>query len=61
MQRWWSGDRALGTWGDLRPRAVARGIVIDANYVHNIAGNPVGGRRQGITYTDNLHLGLRLE
>jgi porin len=36
----------------------ALGITPTVTYVSDIAGNPTGGKSQGVTYADNLGLGL---
>jgi porin len=47
-----------GDWGGARTRLEDLGIKIAFEYWTNLAGNPVGGERQGFTYTDSLNLSI---
>jgi porin len=47
-----------GDWGGLRTRLEQSGVKIAFEYWTNLAGNPVGGERQGFTYTDSLNLSI---
>jgi porin len=47
-----------GDWGGLRTRLEESGVKIAFEYWTNLAGNPVGGERQGFTYTDSLNLSV---
>jgi porin len=48
----------LGDWYGLRLKLEELGITPTVTYVIDIAGNPTGGKSQGVTYADNLGLGL---
>lgn len=37
------------------------GFEIFADYTNNIAGNPIGGQRQGFTYADSTQFGVNLD
>ena len=50
-----------GDWGGLRTRLEQSGVKIAFEYWTNLAGNPVGGERQGFTYTDSLNLSIDLD
>lgn len=54
---WWNGEVALGDWWGVRNYLADGGIEFSLTYTNNIAGNPVGGKTQGFTYTDNLGFG----
>lgn len=58
---WWDGPTLSGDWWATRSSLDERGVEITASYTNNIAGNPVGGRTQGFTYTDNVSFGLLLD
>ena len=51
-------EHLLGDWYGLRTGLEDRGITPTLTFVTDIAGNPVGGRSQGITEADNLGLDL---
>jgi porin len=61
VERWWDGKYVLGHWDGGRDRLEERGLFLDLGYMHNVAANPIGGRRQGITYADNVHFGLVID
>jgi porin len=46
--------RILGDWFGLIPLLDSNGISPSINFVSDVAGNPVGGKSQGITHADNL-------
>ncbi|HTA31458.1 MAG TPA: carbohydrate porin, partial [Candidatus Cybelea sp.] len=48
----------LGDWYGLRPKLEDQGFSPALTFVSDVAGNPVGGRNQGITHADNLGLNL---
>jgi porin len=54
-------DNLLGTWWDLRPALQHDGINPSVSYEIDMAGNPVGGLRQGFTTADNLALGCAFD
>lgn len=58
---WWEGENLTGDWWGIRNALHKEGVDIIANYTTNIAGNPVGGNKQGFTYTDNWYYGLQLD
>ena len=47
-----------GDWGGARTDLGNHGIHVAFQYWTNLAGNPVGGQRQGFTYTDSLNLAI---
>lgn len=51
-------DHLLGDWAGLRTRMEDFGITPTLTYVSDIAGNPSGGKSQGVAYADNIGLGL---
>jgi porin len=51
-------DHLLGDWWGVRTRLEDEGIKPTVTFVSNLAGNPVGGMRQGFTEADNLGLNL---
>jgi porin len=51
-------ENLLGTWCDLRPALEHDGITPSVQYVADLAGNPVGGQRQGFTDADELSVSL---
>lgn len=60
-REWWEGAAFSGDWWGLRNSLEASGIEFPLSYTSNIAGNPVGGKSQGFTYTDNLSFGIALD
>lgn len=59
--KWWKGEALSGDWWGIRNYLDDEGVEIVANYTNNIAGNPVGGKSAGFTYTDNTYFGLQLD
>ena len=57
---WWNGQSLSGDWWGIRNYLDDSGVEISASYTNNIAGNPVGGKSAGFTYTDNVSFGLEL-
>ena len=57
---WWNGPTLSGDWWGIRNYMEDSGVDISASYTNNIAGNPVGGKSAGFTYTDNTSFGLEL-
>lgn len=51
----------LGDWFGLLPLLDTNGISPSVTYESNVAGNPTGGKSQGITRADNLGLNLELD
>jgi porin len=51
-------EHLLGDWAGLLPKLEDMGITPTLTYVSDIAGNPDGGRSQGVAYADNIGLGL---
>jgi porin len=48
-------DSLTGNWGGYRDRLRDEyGLSLAGDYTSESAGNPVGGRRQGVTYTHNI-------
>lgn len=60
-RQWWEGDSLTGDWWGIRNYLDDSGVELSANYTNNIAGNPVGGKSAGFTYTDNISFGLQLD
>ncbi|MBE2179727.1 MAG: carbohydrate porin [Chthoniobacterales bacterium] len=61
-EEWWHGDAFSGDWWGLRNWLDEDvGIEFSLSYAINLAGNPVGGLRQGCTYTDNIGFGVALD
>lgn len=61
-EEWWRGDAALGDWWGIRNwLAKEKGVEFSVTYTADLAGNPVGGMRQGFTYTDNIAFGVMLD
>ena len=59
-REWWDGTALTGDWWGVRNFLDDSGVELSASYTNNIAGNPVGGKSQGFTYTDNTSFGLQL-
>lgn len=57
---WWDGETLSGDWWGVRNYMDDSGVELSASYTNNIAGNPVGGKSKGFTYTDNVSFGLQL-
>jgi porin len=54
-----NADSLTGDWSGYRSRlSDDYGISLVGDYTSESAGNPIGGRRQGITYTHNIGLSL---
>ena len=52
-------DSLTGNWGGYRDRIRNEyGLALAGDYTSECAGNPVGGMRQGVTYTHNIGLAL---
>jgi porin len=58
---WWDRGALTGDWGGPRDTFYDEGVSINANYLSNIAGNPVGGKSAGFTYCDNIGFELALD
>ena len=59
---WWRGDAATGDWWGTRNWLdKSKGIEFSGTYTTDLAGNPVGGMKQGFTYTDNIAFGAKLD
>ncbi len=59
---WWKADAFTGDWWGVRNwLAEDTGLEFSLNYTSNLAGNPVGGLRQGFTYTDNIGFGVAFD
>jgi len=59
---WRLCDNFSGDWWGIRTwLSEDVGVEFSLNYTMNLAGNPVGGLRQGLTYTDNVGFGVRLD
>jgi porin len=51
-------NHLLGDWAGLLPKLEDWGITPTLTYESDIAGNPSGGKSQGVAYADNIGLGL---
>jgi hypothetical protein len=49
-------DHLFGDWYGVRSRIEEQGFIPTLTFVTDIAGNPTGGKDQGITHADNLGL-----
>jgi hypothetical protein len=57
-----NADSLTGNWGGYRDRlSDDYGLALAGDYTSECAGNPVGGQRQGVTYTHNIGLALFAE
>jgi porin len=54
-------DHLLGDWYGLRTRLEDDGISPSVTFESNLAGNPVGGLRRGITEADNLGFNVNFD
>jgi porin len=54
-------DHLLGDWWGARTKLEDEGITPSLTFVSDLAGNPVGGMRQGFTECDNLGLNLNFD
>src|SRR6201987_5839266 len=54
-------EHLFGDWAGLRPKLEAAGITPRLIEVTDIAGNPSGGRSQGITEASSIELSLFLD
>src|SRR5262245_28078603 len=58
-QNWERAKSLTGDWGGWRSRLEQEyGLFLLGTYTSEVAGNPVGGRSQGVTYTHNIGLAL---
>ena len=53
--------RLSGNWGGWRDRIERAGITILADYLTEVAGNPVGGERRTATYSHNIGVWVRFD
>lgn len=60
-REWTHGDAFSGDWWGMRNMLDADGVEFSFTYTNNIAGNPVGGKQQTATYTDNVSFGAELD
>ena len=58
---WWNSGELTGDWGGPRNTFYDEGVSINASYLSNFAGNPVGGKSAGFTYCDNIGFELALD
>jgi porin len=61
LHQWLNEDYLTGDWGGVRQKLAQNGVKITFQYFTNLAGNPVGGRAQGFTYTDSLNLAVNFD
>ena len=56
---WQRAHSLTGNWGGWRDRITDDyGVALVGSYTSECAGNPVGGRSQGVTYTHNIGIAL---
>jgi porin len=58
---WWNSGELTGDWGGPRSTFYDEGVSVNASYLSNIAGNPVGGKSADFTYCDNIGFELALD
>jgi porin len=58
LRRLATDTQLSGDWGGARTRLEQEGFKVTFQYWTDIAGNLVGGREQGFTYTDSFNLSL---
>jgi len=51
-------EHLFGDWDGLRSKLENEGFVPTLSFVTNIAGNPIGGKDQGVTHADNFGLDM---
>ena len=61
LSSWLQGQYMTGDWGGTRTSLEARGVTFRAGYLSESAANPVGGLRQGATYTQQVDAGVDLD
>src|ERR1700722_4360258 len=54
-------DHLFGNWYGLIPLLDTQGIRPSVDFVSDVAGNPSGGKSQGITHADNLGISLQFD
>ncbi|MEJ0091878.1 MAG: carbohydrate porin [Methylocella sp.] len=54
-------DHLLGDWGGLRTSLLSYGVNVEFDYLTESAGNPLGGRRQGIESAGQIGLEIDLD
>jgi porin len=54
-------DHLLSDWWGFRTRLEDQGITAGLTFESDLAGNPIGGKRQGFTEADNLGLNLNFD
>lgn len=60
--QWREGDAATGDWWGTRNWLdKEKGVEFSGTYTTDLAGNPVGGLKQGFTYTDNIAFGAKFD
>jgi porin len=55
---WWNQSTMTGDWGGLRTRLADDGLTIKGQYTGEAAGNPTGGKGQGVRYAQEVMLGV---
>lgn len=56
---WWEREYMLES--DFRHKLAHDGITLDASYVTNLLGNPIGGREQSFAYDGSLGLSVNID
>lgn len=61
-REWWEGETLSGDWWGIRNMLdQENGVEFSFTYTNNIAGNPVGGKQQSMTYCDNVGFGVSVD
>jgi len=55
---WWDKRYMTGDWGGARRSMAKAGVTIDAAYVTDVLGNPVGGAAKGFAYAGSFGVSL---
>lgn len=58
LRKWINEEYLTGDWGGIRTRLRDRGVLFTIQYWTNLAGNPIGGNKQGFTYTDQTSISV---
>ena len=61
LASWLQSQYMTGDWGGTRSALEAKGVTLRAGYLSESAANPVGGLRQGATYTQQVDAGFDLD
>jgi porin len=61
VQAWAAEPGATGSWFGWRDTLSERGITPTVTYVADLLGNPIGGRRRGTAYADQLNADITID